>query len=170
MESHLFEDVLMDLKIISMVKPNQKVSVVDNRFSLESFYHEESVTSNGVDEDSHITTPPGDNAQGWWYTNITSGIYRMFSGQKRKHVLLKLRQRVTELENYLRNDLVRESWIKQELKDLHHPVIKGLRSLQVTYKSDSQTYVHLDVIATRLESIFRDFDRLQANQSKKHDR
>lgn len=170
MESHLFEDVLMDLKIISMVNPYQKVSVVDNRFSLETFTGHMN-TKNGQTSDdstsSHssvIETPTGVSTSSW-YATLTNGLYRMLSGQKRKNVLHKLRQRVTELENYLRNDLVREPWIKKELKDLHQPVIKGLRNLQLTYSSDSQTYVHLDVLATRLESIFKDFDRLQTKHT-----
>jgi len=158
MESHLFEDVLMDLKIISMVKPNQKISVVDNRFSLESFYGN---NNENVTENNDFCIVSVEHSSSSWY-NITNGFFRMFTGQKRKNVLHKLRQRVTELENYLRNDLVKEVWIKKELKDLQSPVIRGLRNLQITYKNDSQTYVHLDVIATRLESIFKDFDRLQS--------
>ena len=160
MECHLFEDVLMDLKIIAMVQPYQKISVVDNRFALESFYGN-STNENVNDANNDFCVVSVEHSSSTWY-KFTNGVFRMFSGQKRKHVLHKLRQRVTELENYLRNDLVKENWIKQELKDLHLPVIRGLKNLQTTYKSDSQTYVHLDVIATRMESIFKDFHKLQS--------
>lgn len=162
----------MDMKILAMVKPYQKLSVYDNRLALEGFCGERHDVTNAavvgeVDDGSSsgsvggggggVTDPhaPQDPTSTW--SAVTNGLWRFFGNQKRRNVLQKLRQRVTEFENYVRNDLVREEWVRRELAEVHPRAVRGVHNLQLTYQSDSQTYVHLDVIARRLQSVFENF-------------
>lgn len=142
MQAHVLEDVLMDMQMLSMVKPYQKLSVCDNRFALESFNTTATEHQDGV--------PPEETPKESYFTSLR----RFFGNQNRRNVLQKLRQRVTELENYVLNDLVQEQWIKRQLRRLHPLALQGIRNLQVTYREDSQTYVHLDVIAQRMANLF----------------
>lgn len=118
------EEILMDLKIVSMVQPHQKLTVENNRLAL----------------DGHANT--------YW-----RALWRYLGHQTRHNVVHKIRQRVGELESYVVHDLVREAWMMREIRALRGGVIRGLRQLQETYEDDSQLFVHLDLIAKRLEHL-----------------
>ena len=123
MDSHPIEEILADMKIITLVQPNQKLYIADNRLALER--------------------EPG----------YIHALWRYLGNQTRRTVLSKIRQRVCELENYVTNNLIKEVWIQNEFVSLKQAVVKGLSNLQETYHDDSQTYVTLDIIIKRVESM-----------------
>lgn len=123
MDSQPIEEILADMKIITLVKPNQKLYIADNRLALER------------------------------ETGYMHAIRRYLGNQTRRTVLSKIRQRVCELENYVTNNLIKEEWIQNEFVSLKEAVVQGLSNLQETYHDDSQTYVTLDIIIKRVENM-----------------
>lgn len=125
MDSQPIEEILADMKIISLVQPNQKLYIADNRLALEQ------------------------------ECGYLHAIRRYFGNQTRRTVLSKIRQRVCELENYVNNKLIKEEWIHNEFVRLKDGVKEGLMNLQQTYKDDSQTFVTLDIIVKRVDNMFK---------------
>lgn len=122
---HTLEEILMDFKIVSMLQPSQKLYVNDNRLALDT------------SKASHMIPK----------------IWRYLGNHTRRNVLHKIRQRVTELENYMKNDLIPEPWISEEFKQIKEKLIQGLKHMQTTYETDSQTVVYIDVIIKRVENL-----------------
>jgi hypothetical protein len=123
MDSQPIEEILADIKIISMLKPNQKLYIADNRLALEK------------------------------ETGYLPALWRYLGNQTRRTVLSKIRQRVCELENYVNNGLIKEEWIQKEFKSLKKSITEGLTHLQETYCEDSQTFVSIDIIIRRVENL-----------------
>lgn len=123
MDSQPIEEILADIKIISLLQPKQKLYIADNRLALEK-------------ESGYLPA-----------------VWRYFGNQTRRTVLSKIRQRVCELENYINNGLIKEAWIQNEFKELKAAIKTGLQNLQETYHNDSQTFVTLDIIVKRLENL-----------------
>ena len=125
MDNQPLEEILMDLKIVSMLQPNQKLYINNNRLALD-------------------TSP---------MSSWTTKIWRYFGNQTRRNVLHKIRQRIGELENYINNKLIQENWIEDEFKSLKPNILQGLQNMQSTYESDSQTVVCIDILSKRIENL-----------------
>jgi hypothetical protein len=81
-------------------------------------------------------------------------IRRWLNSSNRRGVIQRIRQRVEELEHFIKkrdyDDLV---WLKEEIIHLIDPVKTGLSTLQNTYMDDSQVHATLELVIARLAYI-----------------
>jgi hypothetical protein len=81
-------------------------------------------------------------------------IRRWLNSSNRRGVIQRIRQRVEELEHFIKkrdyDDLV---WLKEEIIHLIDPVKNGLSTLQNTYMDDSQVHATLELVIARLAYI-----------------
>jgi hypothetical protein len=81
-------------------------------------------------------------------------IRRWLNSSNRRGVVQRIRQRVEELEHFIKkrdyDDLV---WLKEEIIHLIDPVKTGLSTLQNTYMDDSQVHATLELVIARLAYI-----------------
>ena len=78
-------------------------------------------------------------------------IRRWLNSSNRRGVIQRIRQRVEELEHFIKkrdyDDLL---WLKEEIIHLIDPVKTGLSTLQNTYMDDSQVHATIELVIARL--------------------
>lgn len=86
-------------------------------------------------------------------TTFLQSLKRFVLGDSRVHVIQRIKQRVSELEYLLDNQLIKEKWLITELSNIIEHVQSGLANLRMTYISDSQTCVVIDLVSSQLTNI-----------------
>lgn len=86
--------------------------------------------------------------------SLLQPIKRWLSSSNRRSVISRMKQRVEELESYVKKrDYDDKFWLKEEIIKLIDPVKNGLINLQNTYLDDSQVHANIELIIARLEYI-----------------
>jgi len=116
------QELLIDLKIMSMVEPNGKLYMQGGNLALEP-------------------------------VSIWQPVRRYLSNSNRTIVSHKIKQRIVELENLLKDNQIKQDWILQELFVMIEPLKNGLANLQNTYSSDSQIQAMFSLFLARLDNI-----------------
>jgi hypothetical protein len=116
------QELLIDLKIMSMVEPNGKLYMQGGNLALEP-------------------------------VSIWQPVRRYLSNSNRTIVSHKIKQRIVELENLLKDNQIKQDWILQELFVMIEPLKSGLANLQNTYSSDSQIQAMFSLFLARLDNI-----------------
>ena len=116
------QELLIDLKIMSMVEPNVKLYMQGGNLALEP-------------------------------VSIWQPVRRYLSNSNRTIVSHKIKQRIVELENLLKDNQIKQDWILQELFVMIEPLKSGLANLQNTYSSDSQIQAMFSLFLARLDNI-----------------
>jgi len=80
-------------------------------------------------------------------------LLRYLSNSNRCVIGKRIKQRIVELENVLRENQIKDEWVVQEIIKLINPTIEGIRNLQNTYASDSQIQATFGLLIARLENI-----------------
>lgn len=118
------QELLIDLKIISMVEPNGKLYMHGGNLALEP-------------------------------VSIWQPLRRYLSNSNRTVVSQKIKQRILELENLLRDNQISHPWVLREIFVVIESVKTGLGNLQQTYCNDSQIQAMFSLFVARLENIER---------------
>jgi hypothetical protein len=86
--------------------------------------------------------------------SLLQPVKRWLSSSNRRSVIQRMKQRVEELESYVKKrDYDDKYWLKEEIIKLIDPVKNGLINLQNTYLDDSQVHANIELIIARLEYI-----------------
>lgn len=86
--------------------------------------------------------------------SLLQPVKRWLSSSNRRSVVCRMKQRVEELEIYVKKrDYDDKYWLKEEIIKLIDPVKNGLTNLQNTYIDDSQVHANIELIIARLEYI-----------------
>ena len=128
------QELIVDLKVISLIEPNGKLYLNHGSFALEI---------------NSFLLP------------IKRYLYTSFGGARplgaydinRYTICQKIHNRVNELESLLKNKQISQDWIKHEIAKMIKPMRKGLYNLQQTYITDSQIRASLDLIISLVEHI-----------------
>lgn len=120
------QELLIDLKIMSMVEPNGKLYMQGGNLALEP-------------------------------VSIWQPVRRYLSNSNRTIVSHKIKQRIVELENLLKDNQIKHEWILHELFVMLEPLKNGLANLQNTYASDSQIQAMFSLFLARLENIEKSY-------------
>lgn len=118
------QELLIDLKIISMVEPSGKLYMHGGNLALEPI-------------------------------SIWQPLRRYLSNSNRSVVSQKIKQRILELENLLRENQINHPWVLREIFVILESVKNGLGNLQQTYCNDSQIQAMFSLFIARLENIER---------------
>ena len=137
------QELIVDLKVISLIEPNGKLYLNHGSFALET---------------NSFLLP------------IKRYLYTSFGGARplgaydinRYTICQKIHSRVNELESLLKTKEISQDWIKHEIAKMITPLRKGLYNLQQTYITDSQIRASLDLIISLVEHIgnayFKDYN------------
>lgn len=86
--------------------------------------------------------------------SLFSPLKRWLTNSNRRCVIIRIKQRVEELETYFKkNDYEDKDWVRVEIIKLIDPVKEGLRNLRETYADDSQIAANIELIIARLEFV-----------------
>lgn len=86
--------------------------------------------------------------------SLFSPLKRWLTNSNRRCVIIRIKQRVEELETYFKKkDYEDKDWVRVEIIKLIDPVKEGLRNLRETYADDSQIAANIELIIARLEFV-----------------
>ena len=116
------EDLLVDIKILTMIGPNGKLYIHNGIFALEPM-------------------------------SIFAPIKRYLYNINRYTICLRIKHRISELENLLKHNHIKDEWVKHEMCKMMGPLKQGISNLQETYIQDSQINATLDLVISNINHI-----------------